>query len=453
MCKHKIDKNNYLSAFSLIFDFAMINIIIKNTIGEARRRGDATWSIDKAEFLAFLGILIIRGATTASKFDLEMLWNKKWGLPIVSNTISPNRFCSIMRYLRFDDKSQRKENLKSDKFGMVSQLWNQLFENSQSVYIPEQNLTVDEQLLPCKVRCPFVIFMGSKPDKYGIKFWILCEVESNYILNGFPYLGKEEREEPLGKYVVMNLLKPYIRKGYNVTTDNFFTSKALAEELLKVDTTIVGTMRRSRKELPCLIQNLEKTMELYKTEAFEMSDKPVSLIVSKGKKKKVVPLLSTLHDDCKIIENAKKIPEAIAFYNTTKTGVDIMDAMTRKYTTKASTRRWPVTVFYNVLDISIINSWNLYKKCEASSITRQSFMLELGEQLCSLYKQAIQPKSPICASIPQPSSKRRNCQVSQHHNKTNTCCRSCGRLCCGVCTAKKETVATCIHCCEDKFMS
>ena len=55
--KRSVIFNDYLSAFSLIFDFAMINIIIKNTIEEARRRGDATWSIDKGECLALLGIL------------------------------------------------------------------------------------------------------------------------------------------------------------------------------------------------------------------------------------------------------------------------------------------------------------------------------------------------------------------------------------------------------------
>ena len=33
--------------------------------------------------------------------------------------------------------------------------------------------------------------MPNKPDKFGIKSWMLTEVESKYTLNGFPYFGKD----------------------------------------------------------------------------------------------------------------------------------------------------------------------------------------------------------------------------------------------------------------------
>ena len=34
--------------------------------------------------------------------------------------------------------------------------------------------------------------MGNKPDKFGIKFWLAADVNSKYMQNGSPYLGKEE---------------------------------------------------------------------------------------------------------------------------------------------------------------------------------------------------------------------------------------------------------------------
>ena len=34
--------------------------------------------------------------------------------------------------------------------------------------------------------------MANKPDKFGIKFWIAVDLESKYILNAIPYLGKVE---------------------------------------------------------------------------------------------------------------------------------------------------------------------------------------------------------------------------------------------------------------------
>ena len=47
----------------------------------------------------------------------------------------------------------------------------------------------------------------------------------------------------------LSLLAPYFNKGYNVATDNFFTSLNLAENL-KSEGTIVGMMKKQRKEVP-----------------------------------------------------------------------------------------------------------------------------------------------------------------------------------------------------------
>ena len=33
---------------------------------------------------------------------------------------------------------------------------------------------------------------AKQPDKFGIKFWLVVDVKSNYILNAIPYLGKDE---------------------------------------------------------------------------------------------------------------------------------------------------------------------------------------------------------------------------------------------------------------------
>src|ERR1044072_1530924 len=95
--------------------------------------------------------------------------------------------------------------------------------------------------------------MGNKPDKFGIKFWILADLTTKYCLNMDPNLGKNERrKENLGTHVVMKLIEPYVGRGYNVTTDNFFTSLDLARKLLNKQTSIVGTVRLNRREIPPL---------------------------------------------------------------------------------------------------------------------------------------------------------------------------------------------------------
>ena len=98
-----------------------------------------------------------------------------------------------------------------------------------------------------------------------------------------------------------------------------------------------------------------------------------TLAVYKSKPKKKVLLLSTRHKHVKINSNTKKTPESIEFYNKTKFGVDVMDQMARKYSTKSSSRRWPLQVFFNILDLAGINAWILYKETTGDKISRKTF--------------------------------------------------------------------------------
>ena len=95
--------------------------------------------------------------------------------------------------------------------------------------------------------------MPSKPDKFGMKFWLAVDVNSKYLVNGFSYLGKDETRPAgvrLADDVVIRLMEPFLGKGRNVTTDNFFTSLNLAQQLSSKKTSLVGTMNRIRRELP-----------------------------------------------------------------------------------------------------------------------------------------------------------------------------------------------------------
>ncbi|KAF2884476.1 hypothetical protein ILUMI_21693 [Ignelater luminosus] len=244
-------------------------------------------------------------------------------------------FQEIMKFLRFDIRAFRRERLQHDKFALVS----------------GENITVDEQLFPTKVRCRFTQYMSNKPDKFGIKFWIPVDTKSKYVLNAFSYLGKDEtrpQDQALSENVVLRLLEPFTKKGKNVTTDNFFASVKLAEKLAKLNTTIVGTMNRSRRE----VQELVKSSRGYLYETMKK----------------------------------KKKPETVLYYNDTKYGDDFADQMARKYTVKASSRRWPVHIFYNILDLAAISAYILYKEITGKKIKRRDFLLELAEELAEEYK-------------------------------------------------------------------
>lgn len=111
---------------------------------------------------------------------------------------------------------------------------------------------MDEQLFPTIARSRFTQYMPNKPHKFGITFWLEVDVQTKYILNGFPYIGKDETRcsKSLGEFVTLKLAEPYLQRGRNITTDNVFTSIPLAEKLLAKKATLVGTIRSNKRELP-----------------------------------------------------------------------------------------------------------------------------------------------------------------------------------------------------------
>ena len=107
--------------------------------------------------------------------------------------------------------------------------------------------------------------MQKKPDKFGIKFWLLVDAKSKYLSNGKPYLGKDPtrtRENDLPADVCLWLMQPFVKKGYNLTIDNFFTSINLADKLKAQKTTLLGTVRKQRKEIP-KVETMMKSKPLY----------------------------------------------------------------------------------------------------------------------------------------------------------------------------------------------
>lgn len=104
--------------------------------------------------------------------------------------------------------------------------------------------------------------------KFGIKFFLLVNVDKPYVCNGFPYLGLDDTRPsgmPMAHHVVIRLIEPYRNGGHNITFDNFFTSPKLAMDCLSKDITVIGTVRSNRRELPINIAQLSRSTELHST--------------------------------------------------------------------------------------------------------------------------------------------------------------------------------------------
>jgi hypothetical protein len=442
-----------MSAFELFMRGPILDEIEKWTNSEGKNVFADNWKdIVRDEMFCYLGVLILIGVYRSKNEPISELWNQERGRPIISGSMARDRFQQISRVLRFDDASGRRQRHTTDKLApirTVFDMWEATLEDS---YVPFENVTVDEQLLTYRGRCPFIQYIPSKPGKYGIKFWMLSDSKTSYVSRVQVYTGRQPgvaRETNQGQRVVQELCRNLAGSGRNVTCDNFFTSLSLIQKLKKDKMTLLGTVRKNRAELPPELvtgkgREVMSTLFAYHKDATVASYCP--------KKGKVVTLMSSLHSQGEVdATNPKKKPEMILEYNATKGGVDTADKMLRTYSTKRMTRRWPVAVFSNMLDISALDAYIVWillnpEWKENRSHKRRLFLHKLGKELAGTQKET----APAEDSQPEmvadePQKKRGRCSLCPRADdkKTPIHCAKCGK---GAC--KKHAKTLCIECFE-----
>ena len=99
-------------------------------------------------------------------------------------------------------------------------------------------------------------------------------------------------------------MRPFFKKGYKVTINNFFTSVNLAEKLKSKKTTLLGTIRKQRKEVPN-IGAMMKDKPLHSSEVY-LSPSNTTLTIYKVKKAKLVYLLSSMPKQFPLTKHTEK---------------------------------------------------------------------------------------------------------------------------------------------------
>lgn len=459
----------HMDAWKKFITSAITEEIILCTNREASRvclvKGKRWQPIEKDEMDAFLGLLLMAGVEKSWDVPVRELFLDKLSNPIYRACMSVNRFEDIRRFLRFDDKRTRNQRLETDKLAPISYIWNLFLIQCKTIMVPKLNVTIDEQLVAFRGRCGFIQYMPSKPAKYGIKFFWLCESEKGYAVNGDIYTGKKpggEVQRNLGMHTVHSLINCIQNTSRNLTVDNFFTSVELFEKLLSVGITAVGTIRKNKRDIPKEMQ-AEKNREVFSSRfAFQNNCTLVSYV---PRRNKAVLLLSTLHNNEEVDSTQKKKPEIINYYNNTKGGVDIMDQKVANYTVKRQTKRWPVVVWSNMMDVAAHNAFLLFieehKEYEKNrSDKRRLFLKELAKQMILPYMERRSKNPNLQKSILEDVEKfiprELTDKPANKKSATKKRCflcptkkdRKCDRLCttCGNPICKEHTIYSCTKC-------
>ena len=103
------------------------------------------------------------------------------------------------------------------------------------------------------------------------------------------------------------------------------------------------------------------------------------------KQKKAVIMLSTMHSDASIDETTgdKQKPSVVTFYNSTKGGVDTADKKCAATSCSRRTNRWPMSLFYSLINKVCLNSLVIYVwNNETDGLRlRREFLRSLGKEL------------------------------------------------------------------------
>ncbi len=387
-------------AFELFVTPDMVDLIVRHSNEEGKRVFDQ-WNAahpnkQKAftetcsdEIMAFIGLLILRGAYRDSGSDYYELWNASNGRPCFRATMSRARFELLMRIMRFDDKRTRDARQFDDRFAPIRELFSMFDRECGRNYTLSEFVTIDETLRRFRGRCSFRVYMPQKPGKYGLLFRVLTDANVRYVHKMLPYAGKPRNENIVTRNSaaenVLDLTADIRGSGRNVTMDRYYTGVDLAKDLYQNhQLTVVGTVQKNRQHVPEELKDVQGREP--KTCLFAW-DSPVMMVSHIPKPRKNVLLLSTMHSQPDISQRENRAPEVNLFYNSTKGGVDVVDQMIDIYRCKAATNRWPMVVFFTIIDIAALNGFVvfLHNKPQWNERRgrrkRRQFLIDLGFDL------------------------------------------------------------------------
>ncbi|KAI8438887.1 hypothetical protein MSG28_011220 [Choristoneura fumiferana] len=270
------DTTTPLDIFRKIFDDHLLDLIVTQTNKHSNLLIDQIttehsrlikWeNTDREEILIFLSILILQGL---APLNVESDYFKENGyltLKYFKNLMTYNRFTLLKRMIHFSDNMTDLRGLTcaQKKLRKIQPVLDHLNEKFGKLYIPKQNIAIDESLLKWHGRLSFAQKIATKAAKVGVKSYELCESDTGYLWSFFVYTGKDAKttdgkdrqdeneqpdsdltDEPVSTsassmpppptnataQIVQSLAKPLLGLGYTLIMDNFYNSPLLARYL------------------------------------------------------------------------------------------------------------------------------------------------------------------------------------------------------------------------------
>ncbi|CAK1592718.1 unnamed protein product [Parnassius mnemosyne] len=173
----------------------------------------------------FLGITMLM--TRNSRLTIEEHWstNPLLNSPIYTTLMSRNRYTTILGMLHFCEPGPRQPY--DTILSKISVVLNDARIKFQNLFIPHQKLCVDESIVPFKGRLIIKQYLTNTRNRFGVKLFVLCDVETRIILDFIVYSGTDTetqiiRDSDIGLSgsVVLTFLQKYYFTNRIIYMDN-----------------------------------------------------------------------------------------------------------------------------------------------------------------------------------------------------------------------------------------
>lgn len=384
-----------LASFLLFMTMAMMQLILERTnevialhTPESDRYNERYKPMDIDELMALIGLLLYRGLHRDTKNPTQELWSHPDAQrPMYKALFDRTRFHFLLRCLSFHDPRRLRIDYTNDLFVKMRELLT-LFENNlRQNYRHTELVCLDETLRNhfSQTNCDFLIFMPDKPGQMGLFFYTLADSVDRYMSRIIPKVKtpiSEEEKKVHTHELVMEITSDIVKTGRNLTADRGFTAIETVEELLKKNTTYVGTIMKNRRGLPMAAKE-SKQRPVHSTSFFWKIGNPSLMCMSYiPKRSKNVLVVTTATNEPVVDGGTKSKPEAILFYNEQRCGVDIFNKMVRELSSQSKTDDWRISTFTFLLDVACINAQTILKyNMPGKHDNRRYFLTRLIHQL------------------------------------------------------------------------
>ncbi|ROT77722.1 putative piggyBac transposable element-derived protein 4 [Penaeus vannamei] len=231
-----------------------------------------------------------------------------------------------------DNQAERQADDRLWKLRPVVDVLDRQF---REVFVPNKVVSIDESLWAFKGRHQALQFVPNKRARRGIKVYKLCSSlgpEAGYTTAFRIYMGKDRGDVPASMKAVIDLLErvDLMDKGYEVHTDNWYSSPSLFHHLQKRKTSAVGTVRSNRKQMPTDLQAKGRgSVDFRSTDS--------GMLALQWLDKRPVTMLSTVHTSEMVAlppnrQGIQRIkPKVVTDYNNGMKGVDFSDQLSGSY--------------------------------------------------------------------------------------------------------------------------